>query len=199
MVNVEQIRLATADTLPRQTIAPRPGRAAVAMILCDGSHGAEVLLIRRAERAGDPWSGHMGLPGGRWEPVDTKLIDTAIRETREEVGIDLIASSRSLGSLATIPAVARSQRTGLTITPFLFVVAEAPSLQLNDEVAEALWVPLEVFLDRRHETTVEYDTGGRKVELPAWVFRGHLIWGLTHAMLVSLLALLPPPTNPVPG
>jgi 8-oxo-dGTP pyrophosphatase MutT (NUDIX family) len=204
MVNVGQIRLAAAETLSREPITPGPGRAAVAMVLRDGANGAEVLLIRRAEREGDPWSGHIGLPGGRWESADESLVETAIRETREEVGIELAATSEALGSLATIPAVARGRRTGLTITPFLFVMTGDPALKLNDEVAETLWVPLDVLRDRRFETNVEDEAEGRTLRFPAWEFGGHVIWGLTHAMLAALLALLPPrgpkpPSSPAPG
>ena len=199
MVDVGQIRLAAAKAPVWEAAPPGPGRAAVAVILRDADAGAQVLLIRRAERPGDPWSGHMGLPGGRWESGDPELVDTAIRETREEVGLDLTLAGTPLGCLRTIPAVAHGRRTGLTITPFLFAVAGDPRLQQNDEIAETLWVPIDVLQDRRHRTTVEYERDGRKFRLPAWEFHGRIIWGLTHAMLTSLLALLPAPTSNPPA
>ena len=61
--------------------------AAVAVILAPDPDA--LLLIRRAERAGDPWSGHMALPGGRQEPTEPDLFTTAVRETAEEVGLTL--------------------------------------------------------------------------------------------------------------
>src|SRR6478752_6570976 len=70
--------------------------AAVAAVLVPSPDA--VLLIRRAERAGDPWSGHMALPGGRREPEDADLVETARRETFEEVGLQL-ARSDLLGGL----------------------------------------------------------------------------------------------------
>jgi 8-oxo-dGTP pyrophosphatase MutT (NUDIX family) len=157
------------------------------MILREGPEGAEVLLIRRAEREGDPWSGHMGLPGGRWAPGDASLADTARRETLEEVGLDLQASSVELGSLSTIPAIARGRRTPLTITPYLFVATMNEALVLNDEVDYAIWVPLRSLSDGSATASIEYESDGRTGRLPAWNVRGHVVWGLTHAMLGSLL------------
>jgi 8-oxo-dGTP pyrophosphatase MutT (NUDIX family) len=74
--------------------------AAVALVLRPHPDGdAELLFIRRATRAGDPWSGQIGLPGGRYEPADDLLETTALRETLEEVGLDLRAGGRVLGAL----------------------------------------------------------------------------------------------------
>src|SRR5258706_13265424 len=67
-------------------------RAAVALVLSPSLADApalSLLLVRRAERDGDPWSGHMALPGGHAHPSDVDLLHTARRETLEEVGIDL--------------------------------------------------------------------------------------------------------------
>ena len=82
-------------------------RAAVATILREGLEGPEVLLIRRAENPRDPWSGHMAFPGGREAPEDRDLLATAVRETHEEVGLDLQRSAHLLGRLDALPAVAR--------------------------------------------------------------------------------------------
>src|SRR5262245_28580055 len=62
--------------------------ASVALIV-RGRADLGVLLIKRAKREGDPWSGHMALPGGRRDPKDASLIETAAREAREETGVDL--------------------------------------------------------------------------------------------------------------
>src|SRR3954462_3287692 len=73
-------------------------RAAVAAVLHDEPAGPRVLLMKRTEREGDPWSGHISLPGGGHHPTDGDLLATAIRETQEELGIDL-AGARLLGNL----------------------------------------------------------------------------------------------------
>src|SRR5215213_2159058 len=64
-------------------------QAAVALVLRGGVEGAEMLVIKRSEAERDHWSGHLALPGGRAEPSDENLLATAVRETFEEVGLDL--------------------------------------------------------------------------------------------------------------
>ncbi len=191
MLDVAQIREAASPMLREGPTPVGPEQAAVAIVLRDQPGGAELLLIRRAERAGDPWSGHMGLPGGHWEPGDAHLVDTAVRETQEEVGLALSVQSGLVGALPTIPAIAHGRRTRLAITPYLFVTAGAQTIRPNSEVAAALWVPIDALRDPRASTTIETEVEGHPLRLPAWQFQGHVIWGLTHAMLAPLLARLP--------
>jgi ADP-ribose pyrophosphatase YjhB (NUDIX family) len=102
-------------------VAPR--RAAVALVLRGGTEGPELLVIKRSEAERDHWSGHLALPGGRAEPEDESLLATALRETFEEVGIDLRAGGEVLARLGTVkpqsPYVPR-----ISVTPF--VVAAPP-------------------------------------------------------------------------
>ena len=166
-------------------------RAAVAIVIRQSTDGREVLLIRRAEHPGDAWSGHMAFPGGREDPADESLLATAIRETFEEVALDLAQSGRLLGELAPLPAVARGRPVGMTIVPFVFeLVADAP-LTYSHEVAEAVWVPLDPLLRGQLRTTLTVDRGGGElVDLPAHDVDGRLVWGLTYRMLDSLFELL---------
>jgi 8-oxo-dGTP pyrophosphatase MutT (NUDIX family) len=170
-----------------RTLNARDRHAAVSTILRDGERGAEVLLIRRAEHGDDPWSGHMAFPGGRHEPTDPSLLDTAVRETREEVGIDLGRDAELLARLAEIPAIARGKRVGLTVTPFVFALTHDAPLQLNHEVAEAIWAPLEHFTAAESATTVSYALDGTTLSLPGWTVEGRIVWGLTYRMLEQLL------------
>src|SRR5207244_5573124 len=88
------VRFALQDFRAKPQAAPGASPAAVALILLEGPQGLETLLIRRAERADDPWSGQVALPGGRRDPADGDLLVTAIRETRAETGVDLSAADR---------------------------------------------------------------------------------------------------------
>lgn len=93
--------------------------AAVAVLLHDEPLGPRVLLMKRAERVGDPWSGHISLPGGGYEPRDVDLLQTSIRETHEELGIDL-SGARLLGKLPALHPRTSGPK-GLEVTPFVFV------------------------------------------------------------------------------
>jgi 8-oxo-dGTP pyrophosphatase MutT (NUDIX family) len=170
--------------------------AAVAAILRDAEHGAEVLLIRRAAREGDPWSGHMAFPGGQREPGDQDLLQTAVRETWEEIGLDLRTHASLLGGLETLPAVARGKRIAMSVTPFVFELCTEPPLTFSDEVAEVIWAPLPPLARGELSTTIPYHFEGRELRLPAWDVQGRIVWGMTYTMLETLLALAQP--TPVP-
>lgn len=167
-----------------------PRRAAVAAIVRDTDRGPELLFIRRAEHPNDPWSGHMAFPGGREDPRDPDLLATAVRETREEVALDLEHSARLLGRLDELPAVARGRRTGLTITPFVFELVAPVALTRNYEVAEVIWAPIGPMFHGELATTFVYELAGQRVELPAYDVDGRIVWGLTHRMLEGLFQLL---------
>ncbi len=161
--------------------------AAVAAVLRSSVRGAEVLLIRRAERAGDRWSGQISLPGGRAEPADADLASTALRETFEEVGLDLARHARPLGALPARHAVAAGRRLEMTITPFVFELTLDPALSPSrDEVAETFWFPLEAAVDGRWDALHPVHHEGGRFDLPCWRFEDRTIWGLTHAMLSEL-------------
>ena len=165
-------------------------RAAVATVLRSGLSGPEVLLIRRAEHPSDPWSGHMAFPGGREDPGDVDLLATAVRETLEEVSLDLRTTAELIGVLPVLPAIARGKLTGLTIAPFVFELHTQVELRLNREVAETLWAPLDALLQGQYSTTVPYTLGGQEIRLPAHDVNGRIVWGLTYRMLDNLFMLL---------
>ncbi|KAI9203320.1 NUDIX hydrolase domain-like protein [Polychytrium aggregatum] len=114
----------------------------------------EVLYIKRAERLGDRWSGHTAFPGGKQEPGETD-IETAIRETQEEIGLDLQDGFVSLGALDDREIQDPTGRTVLMVLcPFVFlqICRATPPLQLQEsEVASAHWVPIDFFLTRARQ------------------------------------------------
>ena len=150
-----------------------------------------MLLIRRSERPDDPWSGHMAFPGGRRDPTDADLHATAVRETREEVGLDLDTHGRLIGRLEDLEAISRAGRTGMMITPFVFALTRASPLTFDpEEVAEALWVPLGPLVRGEGAGIVLHEREGVTLELPCWRVEGRVVWGLTHRMLESLFEVL---------
>lgn len=172
-------------------VAPGGPSAAVAALLRElpGVGGAELFFIRRAEHPGDPWSGHIAFPGGRRDPEDESLLATAIRETREEVGIEL-SGARLLGRLPDVPAFVRTKRASLVVTPFVFALSGDVSVVPNAEVASTLWVPFSTLVrgEGRSSFTLEYE--GESWEMPCIHLEpgGHRLWGMTYRMLETLIA-----------
>jgi len=161
-------------------------RAAVAAILRERDARAEILFIKRAEREDDPWSGHMAFPGGQREPDDATLLATAIRETREEIGIDL-ARARAIARLPDVMPYSRLPKQ-LTVTAFVFAldaVIDAPFAP-NAEVARVVWTPLDDVLSNAHATTFRFQRDGVDLLLPALEVEGEIVWGLTYRMLELL-------------
>jgi 8-oxo-dGTP pyrophosphatase MutT (NUDIX family) len=165
-------------------------QAAVAMVLRFDRGATEVLLIRRIERQGDPWSDQVSFPGGRAEPTDGSIVATAIRETREEVGLDLAQRGRLVGHLPAIHPVPHGFTRPLHITPLcFFATADAP-LQVGDEAQRAFWLPLDQVVDRRLDSEFEFAIGPLKKSWPCWRFDGEVVWGLTYRILSDFLAHL---------
>lgn len=179
-------RLKTRDARVVDLAAAR--RAAVAMTLAPRGNELSVLLIRRAESEGDPWSGHMAFPGGHRDPEDTSLEDTAIRETREEVGIDLATHGQLVSRLDDVQAQARGHALDMVVTPFLFTL-DAPRVPTIDrsEVADAIWIPLHVFRDDRFHGTTPIARGNFRADFPAFLYEGNVVWGMTYRMIRDFL------------
>jgi len=175
----------------RREVPRATRRSAVAAILRQRRGAeAEVLLIRRAERTGDPWSGQMAFPGGHAQPEDADLHATVLRETREEVGIDLDRNGELIGRLDDLPVTAWGKPTGMVITPHVFALRGEPEFSIGDEVAELLWGPLGEMARGGVDAVKEYCLEGVRVELPAYDVDGRIVWGLTYAMLRNLFAKL---------
>lgn len=164
-------------------------KAAVAAILRRGALDTELLLIRRAERDGDPWSGHIALPGGHQAPEDADLVATARRETYEEVGLEL-APDELLGALDERSASAHGHFTGLVIAPYVFGLTRGAELRPNHEVADLIWAPLSRMARGESDVVKELERDGQRMSFPGYRVGEHVVWGLTHRVLQSLFAAL---------
>jgi len=163
--------------------------AAVAIVHTHGAADA-VLLIRRAERETDPWSGHWSFPGGRREPEDCDLLQTALRELAEECGVRL---ARARLAAALPPAVAR-RRVGrfLLVAPFVFGVEDQPPTALHPpEAVEAAWVPLSVLRDPARHILRPVPGRPPEVRFPAIDLNGVPLWGFTYRLIADWLDLIP--------
>ncbi|HEX8500311.1 MAG TPA: CoA pyrophosphatase [Pyrinomonadaceae bacterium] len=173
-----------------------PRRAAVALVLREGREGAEMLVIKRSEAERDHWSGHLALPGGREEAEDESLEATAVRETLEEVGLDLRAGGEVLARLGTVtprsPLVPR-----ISVTPFVAVAppefhagAATKTLELSGEVAAAFWVPVDELKRGGRSAVFRMAFAGVEREWPAYPSEHGMIWGITERILTEFLSLV---------
>ncbi len=164
---------------------PETREAAVALLLRPRAE-IELLLIKRAEHPHDPWSGHMALPGGRREPGDDDLLATAIREAREEIGIEAAPADR-LGALDEVHP--RSVRLPpIVIAPFVLAVPSHVTAHPDPaEVEAALWVPLSALADEAAADELILELEGSPRTFPAYRYGEYVIWGLTHRILEQFL------------
>jgi 8-oxo-dGTP pyrophosphatase MutT (NUDIX family) len=174
-------------------------RAAVALVLRSHMEGPELLVIKRSEAERDHWSGHLALPGGRMEPEDESLLVTAVRETFEEVGIDLRAGGEVLARLGTItPQSPLAPR--ISVTPFVAVApplyhagaadSSPKELTLSREVAAAFWVPVAELKRGGRSGVFRMAFAGVEREWPAYPSEHGMIWGITERILTEFLSLV---------
>jgi 8-oxo-dGTP pyrophosphatase MutT (NUDIX family) len=188
---IAQLRSALQKRRPQ----PLPGewlmqRAAVAAILRSDERGPQLLLIRRARRRGDPWSGDMAFPGGLVGRRDANPQAGALRETREEIGLDLARHGALLGELPRQLAFSPRPPWGpMAIIPYVFAIDGAPALVPDRrEVEETIWVPLAHFAEPQHRERFTRRVLGLPLPFDCYRYEGSVVWGLTLRMIESLTA-----------
>ncbi len=159
----------------------------------------EALFIRRSTRKDDPWSGQMAFPGGRFDEQDRSLKVTAIRETQEEIGLDLNKLGHYLGALTPLEPMRSTPPQRLVIEPHFFEVQGDPALTLDErEVAEVMWLPLGPMINGENHTATEYFFDGKSRLFPSFETPSDQpIWGLTYRILECLFMLIDPAFRPL--
>jgi 8-oxo-dGTP pyrophosphatase MutT (NUDIX family) len=190
VITLEQVRRALRSYQPVAVTAPEALPAAVALILYEGTGGGgvEALFIKRAQQAGDPWSGQIALPGGRREPADSDLLATAVRETREETGIELTGVEQ-LGALddlyprtPTLPPV--------VVRPYVFVVGTRPALVPDVEVERAFWLPLGRLGEPGVRRELTLTIRGVERTFPAYQLGDDVLWGMTERIITPFVDMV---------
>ena len=149
-----------------------------------------MLMIRRAVREGDPWSGHMGFPGGRRDPGDASNLRCALRETEEELGVDLLQCGTQLGELTDVNTGWRADRPEMLVTPFVFQVNEVQIMTPNYEVAEVVWVPIDFLMQPDKREPMKWEWKGKTLETDSYLYASYRICGLSLMMIDEMLMLL---------
>lgn len=158
--------------------------AAVALVLRAVGNDLELLLMRRAAREGDPWSGQIGLPGGRFDAKDASLEHTALRETFEEVGIDLRRDGAVLGQLDEL-----RPRTPvlppIIVRPFVCAVHSELRIVANHEVAELRWVRLGELFHPNTRVRTSVRVRDLQMKVDAYQLGDFTVWGMTERILAT--------------
>jgi 8-oxo-dGTP pyrophosphatase MutT (NUDIX family) len=168
------------------SLAGRDGtyfEAAVALVLRETrDDDVEMLFIKRAARDDDPWSGQIALPGGRHADTDESLEDTAVRETREEVGLELRRHGAIIGALDELrPRI--QVLPPVIVRPYVATVTAGATIGASDEVADFFWAPVDAILDPAASRETEIVVRQTRTMRPAIHFGGHVIWGMTEHIL----------------
>jgi 8-oxo-dGTP pyrophosphatase MutT (NUDIX family) len=149
-----------------------------------------VLLIRRAERETDSWSGHWSFPGGRRDPEDADLLDTALRELAEECGIRLAREDMD----AALPQKTARRKVGefIPVAPFVFrACGRLPTVLDSREAVEALWLPLGLLRDPGRHRLRPVPGLPKETLFPAIELNAAPLWGFTYRLITDWLDLVP--------
>jgi len=173
----------SSDRFPQPIHSTDPSKvksiAAVAILIIEDS----ILMIKRAIKDGDPWSGHMAFPGGRFEQQDSDLRKTAERETFEEIGIELIPSS-FVGPLTPL------NHPRLSVHAYVYQLEKRPVMKPNEEVAEIHWLTFEELTVPKYRSHFPHEYRGELINFPSIQIRNVTIWGITFQFICDLLSRL---------
>ncbi|MGI0073150.1 MAG: NUDIX hydrolase [Nitrosotalea sp.] len=156
-------------------------KLAAVMIIIYGNE--PTIIMTKRPNTMNHHAGEVSFPGGRWDSQDEDLLDTAIRETREEIGID-ISRNQITGQLKPVTTL----NSGFTISPFITIQDKISLLAPNSEIESILEIPLIPLLKTMND---DKDPTHKSIqEMYTFTFQNHLIWGASARILKQILAIL---------
>jgi len=158
----------------KRTSEGQDADAAVALLLKPMNQALRVLFVKRVKNPADPWSGQMAFPGGKCDARDQNLKQTVVRETLEETSINLLDRCRFLGMMGSLRSTRRPE---MKILPFVVLLEHEPTIKLNEELEEFIWMSLEELI--QHRGAAKFSFG----EVQAYTVGNYIIWGLTYRIL----------------
>jgi 8-oxo-dGTP pyrophosphatase MutT (NUDIX family) len=190
--HIEKIRrkLSAVTPAPRESLANKTNAAAVLIPIFERDGELHIVYIRRSDHVASH-RGQVAFPGGRVDPIDATLLDAALREAHEEVGIHP-STVEVIGAFATM----QTTTSGIVVAPFVGVIPSDASLKPQlSEVAQIFDVPLSALRDPKFRGDYRWKSEGhatRSSKFPAILYAGQTIWGLTLRITLNLLELLDP-------
>lgn len=161
----------------------KKSRGAVSVLLKEEAEDLWLLMIERGENPRDPWSGQMAFPGGHADPQDRTLLETAARETLEEVGIN-IRDQEFLGCLHNL----EPRNAPMLVTPFVFLLSEEAHPATSEEAKEILWVPMSFLLSSANVSSIMINIGHQEVPMGCYRYLDHTIWGMSFRIIREIVS-----------
>lgn len=181
MLDLVNVKDALSSSINPKADNTKETKLAAVMIIIYGT--SPTIIMTKRPKTMNHHAGEISFPGGRWHRKDADLLQTAIRETREEIGVD-ITKDEVIGQLKP----ATTLNSGFTITPFITVKNRIPLLTPNSEIESILEIPLIPLLKTIGE---DKDPNHKSIqEMYTFTFQNHLIWGASARMLKQILNIL---------
>lgn len=177
MSALERVR----ERLGGRAVPPAAEADAAVLLALTAQRAPELILtLRAAHMSTHP--GEVAFPGGRRDPGDRDLVDTALRESHEEIALD----PRCVEVVGALPG--RTSRHGVRVCPLVAIVPPEVRLEPNlAELDEVYRIPLEYFLCRANLRIDRVLHDGREKDVPWYPWGERQVWGLTAVMLIDLL------------
>ena len=174
---LDEIKSVLSTPLELQPLANEKNRIASVLIVIYG--GEPAILMTKKSHILKIHAGEIAFPGGKHDPVDNDLLETALREAREEINLS-IRNEHVIGQLQPVTTL----NSKFTIYPFIAIVKRLPRLKDNKEVETILTIPLFPLLKTMSE---DKDPDHASIqEMYTFTFQNHLIWGASARMLKQI-------------
>jgi 8-oxo-dGTP pyrophosphatase MutT (NUDIX family) len=177
MLELEKIKNALSSSISAQVQGNKNTKLAAVLIVIHGQEPSVIMTER--PKTMDYHAGEISFPGGRWEKDDADLLATAIRETGEEIGVE-IRSNQVIGQLRPVTTL----NSGFTIAPFIAILEKIPLIRTTSEIESILQIPLIPLLKTMDE---DKDPAHKSIqEMYTFKFQNHMIWGASARMLSQI-------------
>ncbi|MEH6616454.1 MAG: CoA pyrophosphatase [Porticoccus sp.] len=183
MLNLMIQRLKSLPVGRSMPIDDELGEAAILLALTREPDDPKIILTKRAEHM-TSHRGEVAFPGGKWEIGDADLLETALRETHEEIDLP----PEQVEVIASLPI--NCTRYSMRVWPYVGLVSPEQSLTANPNELDAVFqVPLRYFLDQSNLTVDHFVGPDYSLRMPCYVYQGYRIWGFSLVVLVDFLNL----------
>jgi len=181
-MHTEQIRSVLASEIKTIPPADLDGNELASVLIIIYGESPFVIMTKKASNL-KVHAGEIAFPGGKWCEKDQDLLETAIRETKEELCLE-VSKEHVIGQLDSVITLNSKYR----ITPFIAILDTVPSLTANSEVESILHIPLAPFLNTMDDDVLPEHRSLK--EMYTFTFEKHNVWGASARMLKQINTLL---------